>query len=273
MLSLSLLLSGAGLVLGGAASARWNWWRRNRPGVPVLMYHKIGDPPPESKLGKLWVSTAKFRKQMAYLSDEGYHPVTFQDVYAHWDGIRPLPPKPVVITFDDGYANNFTDGFPIVRDFGFRAVLFVVVQTVGWNNHWHDPRSESRLDMISWSQLKELQKAGWEIGSHTMNHPRLAKIPLDEARVEIERSRHIIGEFLGEVPSTFAYPYGNGEDEESVRALVKEAGYRVAVGVHSGKWDLDEFRREPYRLPRVFVRGDETMIDFHLQMTRGRSRF
>jgi len=154
-MALGLLLSGAGILLGSALSARWNWWRSVSSGIPILMYHKIGDAPEGSKLGKLWVSAHKFRKQMGYLTDEGYHPVTFKDIYDHWDGVRNLPPKPVVITFDDGYANNFNEAFPVLRDFGFKAVLFVVIQTVGWDNHWHDPDSEIRIPMISWAQLKE----------------------------------------------------------------------------------------------------------------------
>ena len=272
MISLGLIASGAGLVVGGALSARFNWWRRPHDGVPILMYHKVGDPPEGSTLGKLWVSAAMFRKQMAYLSDEGYHPVTFKDLYDHWDNVRPLPSKPVIVTFDDGYANNYTEAYPILRDFGFRAVLFVVVQTVGWNNHWHDPRTETRIPMVSWTQLKELQKAGWEIASHTMNHPNLTTLSLEDVRVEAEKSRRIIGEFLEEIPPTFAYPYGKGEDDADIRNVVKSAGYRIAVGIHAGKWTVDQIKESPYNLPRVFVRGGETMLDFHLQMTRGQSR-
>src|SRR5262245_29700480 len=96
----SYLVPAAALAAAGA-SARWNWWRRSVPGVPILMYHKIGDPPAGSRLKKLWVSNGMFRRQMSYLSNEGFHPITFKDIYAFWDKGVPLPPKPVVITFDD----------------------------------------------------------------------------------------------------------------------------------------------------------------------------
>lgn len=266
-----LLVAGAALA-GGALSARWNWWRPVKAGVPILMYHKVGDPPPGSKLAKLWVSIDMFRRQLSFLKQRGYTPILFKDLYNFWDKNVALPPNPMIITFDDGYANNYQNAFPVLSEFGFRATLFVVVQTVGWDNKWHDPASETRVPMVSWTQIKELKEAGWEIGSHTMNHPRLPKIEEKDAIVEIEKSRRIIEEFLGEKPDTFAYPYGAGEDEPRIRDLVRKAGYRVAVGVHAGKWDLPQIKASPFNLPRVFVRGEETLYDFHLQLTRGQSR-
>lgn len=272
-MSSTLLATGAAVLVGSALSARWNWWRKRIDGLPILMYHKIGDPPADSKLQKLWVSTGQFERQMAYLSRGGYRALTFKDIYAHWDKGASLPPKPVLITFDDGYENNYSKAFPILRDFGFRATLFVVVQSVGWENHWHDPATEARIPMITWAQLKELQQAGWEIGSHTMNHPNLTKLELKEVLAEMEKSRRILEEFLGETPYTFAYPYGAGEDNEAIRQKAKEAGYRIAVGVHAGKWSIEKIQESPYNLPRVFVRRDDNLFDFHLQLTRGRSRF
>ncbi len=261
------------IIAAAGASARWNWWRRPLSGIPVLMYHKVGDPPADSQLKKLWVSTAMFRKQMDYLKRNGYTPITFREVYAHWDKNAPLPPKPVVITFDDGYANNYELAFPILTEFNFPAVLYVVVQTVGWDNKWHDPKSEIRIPMVSWQQLKELRAAGWEIGSHTMNHANLQKIELKDVAVEMQKSRQIIGEFLGETPDSFAYPYGSGADVPVIRDKAKDAGYRTAVTVHTGKWTVDAFKSSPFYVPRLFIRGGENMFDFHLQLTRGRSRF
>lgn len=267
------IVAAGSTIAAGALSARWNWWRPKIDGIPVLMYHKVGEPPAGSKLAKLWVSAAKFRRQMAYLSDEGWHPITFKDLYSHWDKATPLPSNPMIITFDDGYLNNYTEAFPILRDFGFRAVLYVVVQTVGWDNRWHDPASETRIPMVSWPQLKEMQKAGWEIGSHTMNHPNLKRIDIKEVKREVEKSRSVIAEFTEETPDSFAYPYGAGEDVPAIVEAVKLAGYRTAVTVHSGKWTADKFLERPFNLPRAFVRGDDNLFDYHLHLTRGRSRF
>jgi peptidoglycan/xylan/chitin deacetylase (PgdA/CDA1 family) len=266
------LVGGAITLAAGALSARWNWWRKPVPGIPILMYHKVGVPPEDSKLKKLWVTPDKFRAQLEFLKSSGYTPIIFKDLYAYWDEKKPLPEKPILITFDDGYANNYTEAYPILKSFGFPATLFVVVQTVGWENQWHDPKTEARIPMISWSQLKELQAGGWEIGSHTMNHHNLQKIELKDVALEMEKSRRILTEFMGEVPNTFAYPYGSGEDVPAIRLKAKESGYRVAVGVHAGKWTLERFASSPYNLPRVFVRGDENLFDFKLQLSRGQSR-
>jgi len=256
-----------------AFSARWNWWRPLKKGIPILMYHKVGDPPEGSKLKKLWVSSEKFRRHLAYLKKNGYTPITFRDIYQHWDMGADLPEKPVLITFDDGYKNNFETAYPILKEFGTRATIFTVVQTVGGDNEWHNSNSETRVPMVSWEELKILKNEGWEIGSHTMTHPRLLALDVNEAGVELEMSRRVIEEHLASAPPTFAYPYGNGEDSPIMRDAVKKAGYRIAVGIHSSVWPLDRWVQSPYNLPRLFIRGDENNLDFHLQLTRGRSRF
>lgn len=272
-MSLSDVILGGAAIAGAGFSARYHWWRWPSKGIPVLMYHKIGVPPAGSQLGKLWVSPEMLRKQMDYLKSNGYQPITFREIYAFWDKGTPLPSKPVVITFDDGYENNHSAAFPILKEFGFPATIFIVVYTVEGDNRWHDPKSETRIAMLSWKQILELRDGGWEIGSHTLNHPRLPTLTPEKRKEEMEKSREILKQKLGYLPDTFAYPYGAGEDDPAIRDQAKAAGYRIAVGVHAGKWNIDEFKSSPFNLPRAFVRGDESLFDFHIQMTRGRSRF
>ncbi|HOW28573.1 MAG TPA: polysaccharide deacetylase family protein [Elusimicrobiota bacterium] len=268
-MSLALWLTGAASAAVLGASARWNWWRPRAEGLPILMYHKIGTPPPDSRLKKLWVSTDMFRRQMEWLKTHRWEPVTLRQVAEKQDRGDPLSPRAVVISFDDGYLNNYQNAFPVLRDYGYPAVVFLVVQAVGWENFWHDPATESRLPMMSWKNAEEMQSAGVEFGSHTMTHPRLTGIESKQVVEELGKSRRIITEFLGREPVTFAYPYGNGQDDEKVRRLVRDAGYRWACSVHQGKSVPTE---EPYCLHRIFVRGDDSLFDFHLNMTRGRAR-
>jgi peptidoglycan/xylan/chitin deacetylase (PgdA/CDA1 family) len=268
MMMQTLLAGGAAAALG--FSARWNWWRPTAEGLPVLMYHKVGDPPAGSRLKKLWVSVQKFRAQMGYLQRNGYKPVTLSQVAAWVDQGLAVPKESVVITFDDGYRNNYENAFPVLKEFKFKAVIFLVVNAMEKDNFWHDPASETRIPMLSWKQVEELRDSGIEIGSHTLNHPRLSRLSPDAAREELEKSRDLLAQRLGQAPVSFANPYGDASDDPMVQKLIHEAGYRWACSVHQGKANP---AMEPYCLHRLFIRGDDNAWDFHLNMTRGRSRF
>jgi peptidoglycan/xylan/chitin deacetylase (PgdA/CDA1 family) len=261
---------GMGCLAALGVSARWNWWRFPAGGLPVLMYHKVGVPPEGSRLKKLWVSVSEFRWQLGYLKRRGYAPITLRQVADKMKEGISLPPNGVVITFDDGYRNNFENALPVLQEFGFPATIFIVVNAVGRDNFWHDPATETRLPMLGWKEIVSLQEAGWDIGSHTLSHPRLTRLSLDEAKKEIVESRRILGEKLGLPPVSFAHPYGDGADHPDIRRLIQEAGYLTACSVHRGKANVSQ---TPFCLKRIFVRGDDTRWDFHLNLTRGQSRF
>lgn len=267
MLPEVLSVTGALAALG--FSARWNWWRPRARGVPVLMYHKVGVPPAGSKLKKLWVTVDQLRWQMGYLKRRGHAPLTLRRVAELLDAGAPVPSNAVVITFDDGYKNNLTEGLPVLREFGFPATIFVVTNAIGRDNFWHDPATETRLPMLTWDDVRALRDAGWDIGSHTLNHPRLARLSPEEAKKELEESRSTLARELGEPPVSFAHPYGNGADDLPLRLAIQAAGYKTACSVHQG---LADPRGAPLALKRIFVRGDDTRWDFHLNMTRGRAR-
>lgn len=268
-----MFAEGAGVAVSLAAlgvSARWNWWRPLASGMPILMYHKVGTPPEGSRLKKLWVSQDEFRRQMGYLKRHNYTPVTLRRVAESINGGPPLPARAVVLTFDDGYRNNIENAFPILNEFGFSATLYIVVNAVGRDNFWHDPATETRLPMLSWDDVLALAKAGWDIGSHTLNHPRLTRLPLSEVEKELVDSRRILGEKIGVAPVSFAHPYGDGADNGDIRRLIQKAGYQTACSVHRG---LADVAAAPFCLKRIFVRGDDTRWDFHLNLTRGQCRF
>jgi len=263
------LLSGIGLLAAGGFSARWNWWRPRAKGLPVLMYHKVGVPPAGSKLKKLWVSVEQLRRQKEYLKRRGYAPLTLRRVAELLDAGDAVPANAAVITFDDGYQNNLTEGLPVLREFGFPATIFVVVNAIGRDNFWHDPATETRVPMLTWDEVRALRDAGWDIGSHTLNHPRLARLTPEDARKELEESHATLAREMGVPPVSFAHPYGNGADDLPLRLLIQNAGYRTACTVHQG---LADPVGAPLALRRIFVRGDDTRWDFHLNITRGRAR-
>lgn len=261
-----------GLGAAAAFSARWNWWRPRIGGLAVPMYHKIGDAPRGSKLKKLWVAEDDFRRQCAALVKDGWTSLHFSELAAIRDGRRPLPKKPVVITFDDGYENNFTAAHPVLKEFGLKANLFLVYETTGRHNAWHDPATEPWQRMLDWAQVREMLDSGvWDVGSHTMRHAHLPSLGFEDAAWEIGESKKRLEDKLGRPMLAFGYPYGAGAYDPKIREAVFEAGYAMDFGIRQGKNWPREFKAEP--IQRLLIRGDDNGLDFQLNLTRGKSRF
>jgi len=268
-------LAAVGGLAAVGASLRWNWWRPPvSEGIPTLMYHKFGDPPRGSTLAKLWVAAADFRRQMRYLKERGYTTLTFTELRDIELGKLQRPAKPCLVTVDDGYENNYTVAYPIVKELGLKFNIFLVYETIESYNSWHNPQGEHWIPMMTWAQIREMQDSGHcEFGSHTMRHKNLPQVSLEDAKWEIEESKKKIEEKLGREMVGFAYPYGAGAYDPAVRALARNAGYRYDFGIRQG---ISPFPWDPEKhgpIKRLFIRGDDTMLDFHLQMTRGKAYF
>ena len=254
-----------------AVSARWTWWRPAAPGLRVLCYHKIGSPPPGSKLKELWVSPGKFRAQVKYLLDHGYTTLLFSDLLKAQKGETPLPEKAVLITFDDGYENNYLHAWPILRELGAKGNVYVVFNTIGKVNSWHNPASEPWVNMATLAQLKEMQASGViEYGSHTMNHPHLSALKPEDAAWEIAESKRQLEALFGREMSAFAYPYGDGAYVPAIRQMALDAGYVFDFSFKQGKtpWPWDR----SVTIDRLFIRGGDNNWDLALQLERGASR-
>ncbi len=255
-----------------AASARWTWWREKTPGLRVLCYHKIGVAPAGSKLKELWISPEKFRAQVKYLLDHGYATLLFSDLLKAWRGEAVLPEKAVVITFDDGYENNYLHAWPILKELGAKGNIFVVYNTIGKVNSWHNPASEGWVNMATLAQLKEMQDSGViEYGSHTMNHPHLSALKPGDAAWEMAESKRQLEAAFGREMFAFAYPYGDGAYIPALRETALETGYVFDFSFRQGKtpWPWD---RKATTLDRLFIRGGDNIWDLVLQLERGASR-
>ncbi len=227
--------------------------------VPVLMYHKISP----GKKEKYRISPERFVSQMEYLSKKGYQTISPDDLLGFVQGGRTLPERSVLITFDDGYKDNFTYAYPTLKKYKFKATIFLVTQYIGKKNGWSDGSEE----ILSWEEIEEMKGEGFSFGSHTHTHPNLLELPQDKVLSEIEDSKRILEERLGEAISFFAYPYGKFNSE--IKEIVKEAGYLGAFSTLPGKNGIDE---DPFLLRRILIRGYDTKLHFTLNLKLGRSR-
>jgi peptidoglycan/xylan/chitin deacetylase (PgdA/CDA1 family) len=220
--------------------------RRDDPLVSpiVLMYHRVC-PDHEWRPSEFMVTASVFREQMRYLAAHGYWTPRLSDVLRAGGRAPRANGTPVVLTFDDGYADNLANAVPILRDLGFTAAIFPVLDLRSRVNSW-DAAPEMRAPLLTERELRDVEAAGMELGSHTLSHPWLDRI--DDARLadELVRSREVLASIAARPLPVLAYPYG-GVDERVKRA-VRAAGYEAALAVNSGPFeiaaDLFEIRRQ-----------------------------
>lgn len=199
--------------------------------IPILMYHHVDD-----KSGSLYVKREVFAGQMAYLQQKGYTTVTLIDVIESLSLGKPLPPKPIVITFDDGYKDIYLNAYPILRQNNQKATIFLISQLLEGE------------DYMTWSQAREMAGNGLvTIGDHTLSHRALGSITDAEIKNEIVSAKNILEENLGVKVNVFAYPYGNYNG--GVERILGESGFAAAVTTHHGL----TCAKLPYELPRVRI--------------------
>ena len=188
--------------------------------VPILIYHSVAAYGSGMKpsVKEYTLPPADLDKELSYLRDNGYTVISFDSlIHAMTDVSITLPPKSVVLTFDDGWEDQYTKAFPVLKKYGDTATFFIFT---------NGPNS-GKPDFITWKQLKKMLDAGMDIESHSVSHPYLFAIT-DQAALdkEIKTSREIITLHLGKTPDLFAYPFG--EYSAAAIATIKSAGYIAA---------------------------------------------
>ena len=204
--------------------------------VPILMYHHIAAAPAGERNPSLWVRPATLRGQLAGLARAGYAAVTLERVHRAWDGGAPLPAKPVVLSFDDGYDNQVTAAGPILRARGWPGVLFLQTGRLGVRGGVRE------------SGVRGLLARGWELGGHTATHPDLTRLTDDALATETADARQRLQQRFGVPVASFAYPFGRTDPR--VRAAVQAAGFSDAATVRHG---LASPTGDPFTLRRIKV--------------------
>jgi peptidoglycan/xylan/chitin deacetylase (PgdA/CDA1 family) len=214
--------------------------------VPILNYHKV-----DILNNALSVSPREFEEQMEYLSKSGYHTITPDQLLTYLKSGKELPDKPIMLTFDDGYLDNYTNAYPIMKKYGFTATIFVVTNLVN-----HDER------FMTWDQVKEMQKNGFVFGSHTVNHISLTTLTSEQVMNELNQSRDEIARQLGKVPTYFAYP--TGTYNTGIEDMVRKAGYKAAFTIEYGQVGSDS---DLYLLQRIPIfKGQRTFRSFFIRL-------
>ena len=229
----------------------------------VLMYHKVNDLWPNPTT----VPTAVFEEQMGLLRELGYTPVSLDAVLDHYLRGAPLTPRAVLLTFDDGYRDNLENALPILRRFGYPAVLFVPIGFLEGERPL--PHEESlrllgiRNETVGWDELKELEAGGVRIESHGIGHRPLSELEPADATREIALSKLRLEERLGREVEAFAFVKGSLADYRPEHAsLVQQAGYRLAFTSVSGANgpETDRFRLRRYNVEPYPARTFELVL-------------
>ena len=307
-------------------------WARS---LTVVNYHRIDDPYRkdfDSFKPNVSAAPQDFDRQMKYLA-KWFHVVSLKDIVAWLDGQKELPPYAALITFDDGYLDNYTSAFPILRKYDFPALIFLTTGHIGtdapfyWDmaaycfahtrsdhltfpdgraEHWSNqseldqasktwiefmktlPQVEKQryvenlpvlLDvsipagyfqklMMNWDRVREMHKDRIEFGAHTVHHPILTRISLQQVREEVVESKTRIEKEIGESVIGFAYPNGQASDlDRQIEKIVAETSIRAGFTLLNGPSSLSEVKRNPYAIRRIFISHRHSLAEYAMLLS------
>jgi peptidoglycan/xylan/chitin deacetylase (PgdA/CDA1 family) len=219
-------------------SVGYTFWLRDRYVVPILTYHHVGIPSGKWRLNT--VSSASFEYQMDFIKRHGFEVISFDDLVEGIKKGHEFTRNTVVLQFDDGYEDNYKYAFPILKKYGFPAMVFLVSDKVG------------TPDFLTWDEVKEMERYNFLAGAHTRHHLYLPRLSMAKAQDEISGSKQVIEDHLGHSINYFSYPSGGFSVD--IKRMVREAGYKAAVTTNRGK---DRFNVDLYELKRIHMNNTD----------------
>ncbi len=223
-------------------------WKPHKGPVPILEYHVLGHPPEGAPYPELYVGRTDFEKQMDWLEENGYQAVTLEQVQEAWYHDGTLPPKPIVLSFDDGYRPQYTFALPTLRKHGWAGVLNLKAEG---------------SDLYE-SNVKAMIAAGWELAAHTIHHLDLTELGPEELEEEVAGSRKLLQKEYGVPVNNFCYPAG--QFDETVIEAVEAAGYTGATTEISGFAEKDK----PFELARLEILRESHVAGLAEDLKNGR---
>ncbi|WP_266363627.1 polysaccharide deacetylase family protein [Tellurirhabdus rosea] len=249
------LWTGIGILLLLFILVLWIFYRK-RPTLPVLMFHKV-DP---QRQDMLTVSVAQLDEQLGWLKKNGYQSVSLRQVADALNRKSPLPPRPVLLTFDDAYRNNLTHAVPLLLKHRFKATLFVPTAFVGGRNEW-DGGDEP---LMTADELRSLDPAIFEMALHTHRHPNFKHTSVDEIREDVAQNIATFGQLGLSFTPILAYPYGGRPKDAAVRQAMfdtlRDLGVVAAFRIGNRLNPLP--LRNRYELQRLDIRGTDSLAQF-----------
>ena len=246
------LLAAATAIVALLALAVFGLFQSAKDGIPVLNYHQIND----TEKNALTVNTEQFEAQMKYLAENGYETITPGEMLDAWENGGTLPEKPVIITFDDGYLDNYNHAYPVLQKYQLKATIFLISDYVSTYPNY-----------LTWSDVQEMDESGLiDFESHTLSHEELTKAPsLEEATHQLVASKQAIDWNIGNGKSVAFIAYPCGEYNADIEQATKDAGYRAAFTVNYGLAEPSENHFILDRVP-IFGSNSHTLLRFKLRL-------
>ncbi|MDU4752953.1 MAG: polysaccharide deacetylase family protein [Clostridium butyricum] len=210
-------------------------------GIPVLYYHSVD----ENAANEVTITPEKLKEQLDYINDNNYVTITMTELYDHIENNKPIPEKSIIITFDDGYMNNYTEAFPMLKELNMTATIFCVGNSLDGSYY------------LSEEAIKEMSDYGIDIESHTVNHVHLDTMSYDEQLLELKNSKNILEKITGKEVLSLAYPFGDYNDN-TIKAA-KDAGYKMGFTTKLGLSDRTD---DIYKLDRIYISSSYDMNTF-----------
>jgi peptidoglycan/xylan/chitin deacetylase (PgdA/CDA1 family) len=249
------------VVWGGGVSRLACFRRELAVTIPILMYHRISSRPAPG-LERYCVPPETFEQQIAYLRRNGYWGVTPENLLDALSRNIPLPGRPVMLTFDDGYADFAEHAWPVLQRHGFSAAVFVVADAVGGRAAW-DAAYGRPAELMDWTTLAELSAGGVCIENHGAAHRPRSRLSVRECYRDVLRGAALIAKATGRSPLAFCYPYG--AHDRVAECVLRETGAQLAFTSAAG---LASLASNPLRLPRVEVSGFDDLQSFARKLGR-----
>ena len=225
--------------------------------VPVLMYHRVNPV----VIDRNTVRIENFIAQLEYLHNNGFQSISLLQLYQAFSKRQLLPPKSVILTFDDGYMDNFIYALPLLLRYKMKGTVFVIPGMIGDRCQWLKEHDCNRL--MNWEQLKEWVATGMEIGSHTVTHRMLSRLTDEEIAYELSMSKEMLERELGATIDFDCYPYGDLDGR--VKSIAKTTGYKGGLAIFNNT----SFRQEDmFAIPRIGISSRLPLWEFKIKVSK-----